>query len=141
MPFTTNFSKEVLELIFENSNIPNLGDSTGVRGSSDAGSFELALIKSGGAEADYTGYQRLLLTRTSNVWSTSGATLSNALEITFPPCVGNAQTIIGFKILYGAVGTTPYSTELGSGTLNNTVPISAGETPRFEALALTITLS
>ena len=75
MPFTTNFSQEVLELIFENSNIPNLGDSTGVRGSSTAGSVELGLIKSGGAEANYTGYQRLLLTRTSNVWSTTSATL------------------------------------------------------------------
>ena len=141
MPFTTNFSQEVLELIFENSNIPNLGDSTGVRGSSTAGSVESGLIKSGGAEANYTGYQRLLLTRTSNVWSTTSATLSNALEITFPVCTGNAQTITGFKIYYGAVGATPYSTELGSGTLNSNVSISVGETPRFQVGDLTITLS
>lgn len=141
MPFTTNFSQEVLELIFENSDIPNLGDGAGVQGSSTAGSVELALIKSGGAEANYTGYQRLLLTRTSNVWSTSGSTLSNAGDITFPVCTGNGQTITGFKIFYGAFGTSPYSTELGSGTLNSNVSISVGETPRFQAGDLTITLS
>ena len=141
MPFSTNFAKEILELVFENSSVPNLGSSSGLQGSSTGGSVELALIKSGGAEANYSNYQRVTLTRTSNIWNTSGSTLSNASDVTFPACGGNAQTITGFKIFYGAFGTEPYGAELGSGTLNSNVSIALGETPRFQAGDLTITLS
>lgn len=141
MPFSTGFAQEVLSLIFENDDIANLGDASGVQGSSVNGSVEVALLKTGGSEADYTGYQRQEITRNTANWNIISTTLSNANDIAFPTCTGNAQTIIGFKIFYGANGTTPYSTELGNGTLTSSVAIAVGETPQFEAGALTITLS
>lgn len=141
MAFSTSFSQEVLSLIFQNQDIANLGDASGVQASAVNGSFEVALLKTGSVEADYTGYARVEYSRNTGTFGVVGTSAVNLSEITFPTCTNVGNTIVGFRLYYGANGTTPYTAIIGDGTLTSTTTISAGETPKFQAQELTINFS
>jgi hypothetical protein len=86
---------DLLLLIFQNANWANVGDATGLRGSTTAGSFYIQLhTASPGAagtqttsEAAYGGYARQAVARSSGGWTVTGSsptTAENAAAITFP---------------------------------------------------------
>lgn len=86
---------DVLLLIFQNTNWANLGDATGLRGSTVAGSLfvQLHTATPGAAgnqttnEAAYTNYARQAVARSSAGWTVTGSsptTAENAAAITFP---------------------------------------------------------
>lgn len=137
---------DLLNLLFNNTNWANLGDATGLRGATTAGSFYISLHTADPgeagtqttSEATYTGYARVAVARTSGGWTVSGATVSNTATITFGACTAGSNTITHFAIgrdssgtgeiiISGAIG--------GSGSL----PVSAGITPSFAASALSAT--
>lgn len=65
MSFSNTLENELLLLLLNNSNVANIGDATGLRGSSTAGSFYLSLHTSSPGETgtqstnetSYTSYE------------------------------------------------------------------------------------
>lgn len=134
MSATNTFETQLLQLIFQNSNAANIGDSTGLIGSSTAGSLFLALFTSapgetgGGIEANYTGYARKAVVRSSAGWTVSGNRASNTAAIEFGACTGGSNTITSFGIFTALTG----GTLLIYGTLTASRVVSAGITPEFK---------
>lgn len=84
------------------------------------------------AEADYTGYARVALTKAS-AWTDGGSTFSNAALIQFGACTAGTNALTHFAIVdtsTGAVGM------MLSGALSATLNVSAGIQPQFPSAAL-----
>lgn len=89
---------------------------------------------SAGTAASYTGYARVAVTRNGTNFTVSGATVTNATDIIFPTCTGNAQTIWGVEIWTASSGGQRlYWTAMSVGV---SVPI--GSAPIIEAGVLSI---
>lgn len=118
------FENAFLLLLFNNTNIANIGDATGLRGSSSAGSLYLSLHTAdpgeagsqNTSEANYTGYARKAVARTSGGWTISGNQVSNAALVTFDPCTAGSNTITHFGIGTDSsgAGTLLYKAPLGT---------------------------
>lgn len=129
------FENAVLLHIFQNSDIANIGDATGIRGSSAAGNLYIALFTAApsdsaqGTEASYTGYARVPVARTSGGWTVSGNNASNAAAITFGTCTAGTNTIVAAAICTG--GTAGVDDQLFWCTLDANLSVSTGITPEF----------
>jgi hypothetical protein len=146
MSKSNSFENALLLLLFNNSNIATLGDATGVRGSSTAGSLYVSLHTAdpgeagnqSTSEATYTSYARVAVARNGSAWTVTGNALENAAAITFPACTGGSSTVT-----YFGVGTESSGTGLllysGALTSPSSLAISTGITPEFAAGALNIT--
>ena len=135
----------LLNLVFANSNFANVGDATGLRGSSTAGSVYVSLHASdpgeagnqtSGTELSYTGYARVAVARSGSGWTVSGNSASNAAAITFGACTAGSGTAAYFGIGTDSSGS---GTLLFSGALTSSLAISSGITPSFAIGALTVT--
>ena len=142
MSATNAFETALLNHIFQNANIANIGDATGLRGASTVGNLFIALFTSapgeagGGTEANYGGYARKSMARSSAAWTVSGNTASNNGVQAFPQCTSGTNTIVAFAIM-----TAPFSGDmLIYGTLTTNLSVSTGITPEFASGALQITL-
>lgn len=140
------FETELLSHILENADIADIGDATGLRGSTTAGSLYISLHTADPGEAGnqtsseiaYTGYARVAVSRAGASWNVSGGSATNAAEVAFGACTAGSGTATYFavgtsssgtgKLLYSGLITTPASG----------LAISAGITPRFAADQLTI---
>lgn len=101
---TNAFETELGLLIFQNTDVANVGDASGLQNSATAGSTQLALATSALTDADtvltsnevaYTGYARPTQTRDSSGWSSSGDTISNAALIQFGEMTaGGPDTVV-----------------------------------------------
>lgn len=131
----------LLNLVFNNTDAANIGDATGLRGSSTAGSFYVSLHTSDPGEAGnqttnecaYTSYARVAVARSGSGWTVSGNTVTNAALIQFPQCTGGSETATHFGI-----GTASSSTGvlLYKGALSASLAISSGIQPQFGAGSL-----
>ena len=136
MSATNGFETSLLNLIFVNSNIANVGDATGLRGSTAAGSLHVSLHTADPgeagdqttSEATYTSYARVAVARTSGGWTVSGNNASNTAAVTFPAATGGTNTITHFGIGTAASGT---GVLLFKGTLSASLAVSSGITPSF----------
>lgn len=148
MSASNAFENDLLLLLFNNTNIANLGDATGVRGSSTAGSLYVALHTAdpgeGGdqttSEATYTSYARVAVARSSAGWTVSGTAptqAANASAVSFPACTGGSNTITYFSVGRASSGTGEI---LVSGALSASLSVSSGITPSFSSGQLVITL-
>lgn len=148
MSASNAFENDCMLLLFNNTNIANLGDATGVRGSSTAGSLFVALHtadpgEAGNqttSEATYTGYARVAVARSSAGWTISGTAptqAANAAVVTFGACTAGSNTITFFSVGDATSGTGEI---LASGALTASLAVSAGITPSFAIGALTVTL-
>lgn len=80
MSLTNAAETALLGLIFNNTNWTNIGDATGLRGSTGAGSFYISLHTAdpgetgaqNTSETAYTGYSRIAVNRTAGGWTISG---------------------------------------------------------------------
>lgn len=143
MSKTNAFETLFLQLVFQNSNAANIGDATGLRGSSTAGSLYVALwigdpgeAGSGGAEASYTNYARQALVRSNVGWTVSTNSAVNATDITFPASGGGT----GGTVDYGAIMTAASGgTMLYSGALSPSIALASGIQPVVVAGSLTVT--
>lgn len=144
MSASNSFETAVLQLVFENANFANIGDATGLRGSTTAGSFYIALYtadpgETGTAttnEATYTSYARVAVARSTAAWTVSGNSVTNDATISFPACTGGTNTITHFGVVETSSGAGALHF---SGALASSLAVSSGITPSFSASQLTIT--
>ena len=111
---TNGFENVLALLLFNNTTIANIGDATGLQGSSTAGSTQLALSTSALSDSDtlltatevaYTGYARPTQARSSGGWTVSGDTASNAALIQFGEMsAGGPDTVVHLGLGFIATG-------------------------------------
>jgi hypothetical protein len=138
------FENELLLHVFNNADIANIGDATGVRGSSTAGSLHVSLHTGDPGEAGsqttsecaYGSYARVAVARTVGGWTVTANTVVNAALIQFPQCTSGSETITHF-----AVGTSSSGAGkvLYKGALSASLAVSSGIQPQFAASGLSVT--
>ena len=134
------FEAALLDLIFLNSNIANIGDATGLRGSSVAGSLYLALHTADPGEAGnqstneatYGSYARQALARSGASFSRSGSTISLVGAVTFPTGSSGAvaQNITHVSVGVAVSGAT---TMLYRAALSTALYSGTGIAPQLDA--------
>lgn len=145
MSATNAFENGLLSLLFENANCANVGDATGLRGSSTAGVFYISLHtatpgETGSqttSEAGYTSYARVSVARSSAAWTVAGGVADNDSAITFPAATGGSSTVTHFGIGSDASGV---GNLFLYGALSAPLAVSSGITPNFAAGALDVSL-
>lgn len=148
MSATNAFEAAILALLFANTNAANVGDATGLRGSTTAGVFYISLHtadpgETGSqttSEATYTGYARVSVVRSGAGWTISGTAptiASNAAAVTFGACTAGTNTITHFGIGSAASGA---GNLFLSGALTTPLAVSSGITPSFAIGALAASL-
>lgn len=132
MSATNAFETALLQLIFNNTDLANVGDAAGLQNSAVAGDFFISLHTADPgeagtqttSEATYTGYARVAVARSGAGWTVSGANASNAAIVTFGTCtagsnalthfgIGSALTTAGNLFFKGALSAT-YNTAIGN---------------------------
>ena len=144
MSATNAFETAILALIFENANSGlNIGDATGLRGSTTPGSVYVSLHTADPGETGtqtttesaYTNYARQAVARSTAGWTATAGVCDNDAAINFPACgaTGSTVTHVGVGSNISTAGDLYVS-----GTASLTV--STGVTPQFAIGALDITL-
>jgi hypothetical protein len=133
-------------LFFNNTNIANVGDATGLRGSTAAGSTQLSLHSVAlsdtstlmtSNELSYTGYARPTQARAAGAggWTVSGASASNFSTITFGEMTAGGPV----TAVYLGVGLISTGSVLHMHSpLQSNLVINNGVNPQFAAGALSI---
>lgn len=145
MSATNVFENGLLSLIFENANYANVGDATGLRGSTTAGSFYISLHTANPnetgtqttSEAAYTSYARVAVARSTAGWTVASGVCDNDAAINFPQATGGGETETHFGIGSDTSGT---GNLFLWGALTSSLAVSSGITPSFAAGALDVTL-
>lgn len=145
MSASNAFETQLLQLIFNNTNAANIGDATGLRGSSTAGVFYIGLHTAdpgeAGAqnttEAAYTSYARQSVARSGAGFTVAGNSVSNAAAITFPIPTGS----VGAVVTHFSIGTdvSGAGNLLFSGALTSSYQPALANAPNFAIGALTAT--
>lgn len=143
MSATNAFETALLDLLFNNTDLANVGDAAGLQNSAAAGSFYVSLHtadpgEAGSqttSEATYTGYARVDVARTAGGWTISGANVSNAAAVTFGACTAGTNTITHFGIGSDLSGAGNLFLK---GTVTPNLAVSAGITPSFAIGALDV---
>jgi hypothetical protein len=136
MSASNAFETSLLNLIFVNLDIANIGDAAGLQNSATAGSLYVGLHTADPGEAGsqstsettYTGYARVAVARSAGGWTVSGNNVSNAAAITFGQDTVGSATLTHFSIGTDASGA---GTLLFSGALTASLAVSPGITPQF----------
>lgn len=147
MSKSNTWESDLLLLVFNNTNSALIGDATGLRGSSTAGSLYVGLHTADPGETgdqttnetSYTSYARVAVARTSGGWTISGTAptqAANTAAITFPQCTGGSATIthVGCGTASSGAGKLLYS-----GALTSNLAVSTNITPSFAIGALVFT--
>jgi hypothetical protein len=150
------FENSLLLLVFNNTNIANVGDATGLRGSTTVGSLYISLHTADPGEAGtqatnecaYAGYARQPIARTTGGFTVSGDNVALAATVNFPASSAGANEVathfaIGVAVsgatvvLYkGVLGGTQKAFTADTGDLI-TMPahgLVAGDNVVFEAV-------
>lgn len=143
MSKNNQFENELLQLIFNNVDIADIGDAAGLQNSATAGSLYLALHtgdpgEAGTAttsEAAYGSYARVAVARTVGGWTVSGSTASNAALVQWPECTSGSETITHLSVTTAASGASKI---LYSGALTASRAISTGIQPQAAAGAIIV---
>jgi hypothetical protein len=146
MSATNAFETSLLQHILQNADIANIGDATGVRGSTTAGSLYVSLHTSDPGEAgdqttneaNYTGYARVAVARSGAGWAVSADTGDNVGAVTFGLCTAGSNTVTHFGVGTASSGA---GVLLVSGALSASLAVSNGITPSFAAGTLEITVA
>lgn len=144
MSKSNTFENDLLLLIFNNTDIANLGDAAGVQGSAVAGSVHCSLHTADPGEAGvqttneatYTSYARVAVARSSAGWTVTGDTASNTAEVAWPQATGGSETITHFGVGTDSTGAGKL---MYSGALTSSLAVSTGITPTAAAGDLDIT--
>mgnify|MGYP000110727781 FL=1 len=148
MSATNTSENNIKLLIFNNTNWANLGDATGVRGSTAAGSLYVtghtaALGEASTqttSEATYTGYARAAVARSGAGWTVSGTAptqAANAASVSLGACTAGSNTLTDFGVGRDAAAAGEL---IFYGTLTASLAVSAGITPSFATSALVVTV-
>ncbi len=139
MSKSNTFENEWLLHIFNNSNIADVGDATGLRGSTAAGSLFLALHTADPGEAGtattseiaYTGYARQAVARSASGFTVAGSSVTLAANVDFPEMTGGAGgTVTYFSVVKSLSGA---AVVLYRGAVSPSFVVASGVTPRLKA--------
>lgn len=138
MSKSNTWENDLLLLVFNNTNAANIGDATGLRGSSTAGSLYLSLHTADPGEAGdqstneiaYTGYARVAVARSSSGFTVTGNAVALAANADFPAGTGGSGTATHFGIGTAASGAGKL---LYKGSLSPSIVCGNGVTPRINA--------
>lgn len=138
MPWTNAGGGASATLYFNNTNHANIGDATGLVGSTTPGSFYISLHTADPtltgnqttSEATYTGYARVAVARSGAGFTVATKNVSNAAAVTFGECTAGSSTVTHFGIGTDLSGT---GNLLMSGALDASLAIStsANQIPEF----------
>lgn len=148
MSMTNEAESNALLLLFNNTTWANVGDATGIVGSTGAGNWYISLHtadpgETGNqttSEAAYTSYARVAVARSSSGFTISGTAptqAANAAAVTFPACTGSSATCTYFGIGTASSGNGHL---VASGALTASLSVTNGITPSFAIAALVATL-
>lgn len=146
MSATNAFEDKILSLYLTNADAANIGDATGLRGSSTAGSLYVSLHTANPnetgtqttSEAAYGGpYARVAVARSVAGWTVASGVGDNDAAITFPACTSGSETETHFGL--GSASSGAGTLDIW-GALTAGLAVSAGITPSFAAGALDVTL-
>jgi hypothetical protein len=134
----------LLLLLFNNTNAANIGDATGLRGSTTAGNLYLSLHtadpgESGNqmtSEIGYTSYARAAVTRSAAGFTVTANSVALTTEVSFPAGTGGSGTASYFGIGTAASGA---GTLLYSGTVTPNIVCGNGVTPQLTTAAGLVT--
>lgn len=141
MSKSNTFESDLLALVFNNTDAALIGDATGLRGSSTAGSLYVSLHTGDPGEAGtqttsecaYGSYARVAVARSGAGWTVSGNTVENAALVQFPQCTSSSETATYFGIGTASSGAGKL---VYRGALSASLAISSGIQPQFAAGAL-----
>ena len=144
MSATNNFEDKILSLYLTNADAANIGDATGLRGSSTAGVIWVSLHTANPnetgtqttSEAAYTSYGRVSVARSTAGWTVTAGVGDNDSSISFPAATGGSETETHFGL--GFNQTTAGSLDFW-GALTASLAVSSGITPVFSAGGLDVT--
>jgi hypothetical protein len=132
------FETALLNHLFVNSAIANVGDATGLPASATAGSLFMSLHASDPGEAGsqttnevaYTSYGRVAVARSGSGFTVSGNAVSLASDVTFPAGTGGSGTAThwGIGTLSSGAGTLLYK-----GAISPSIVCGNGVTPVLTA--------
>lgn len=141
MSKSDTFENDLMQLIFNNVAIANIGDAGGIRASATAGQLWWALYTADPGEAGtaitnetaYTGYARVAANRASGAggFTVSGNSVSPPANIDFGECTaspGGPITHFGIVSTSSGAGKLLYS-----GTVTPNVTMAAGVIPRIKS--------
>lgn len=123
-------------LLFNNTNAANIGDATGLRGSTVAGSLYVSLHTADPGEAGsqttsettYTSYARQAVARSGAGFTVTANSVSPAASVTFPAGTGGSGTATHFGIGTALSGA---GVLLYSGTITPNIVLGNGITPQL----------
>lgn len=130
---------ELLLHYFNNATVPDIGDATGLRGSTVAGSFYLSLHTADPGEAgtqatseiSYTGYARVAVARSSAGFTVTGNTVTLTANADFGKMTaGTGGTVTHFVVGKASSGATVVQYR---GTVTPNIAVANGIIPRLEA--------
>ena len=145
MSKSNTFENELLLLVYNNTDIADIGDAAGLQNSAAPGNLYVALHTADPGEAGnastsecaYAGpYARQAVARSALGWTVAANQVSNAALIQFPQCSGGSETA---KYVSVTVASSGASKILWSGQLSSDLAISSGIQPQFAIGALVIT--
>lgn len=133
-----------LLLLFNNTNFANVGDATGLRGSTTAGSLYLSLHTADPGEAGdqttseaaYTSYARVAVARSGAGFTVTGNSVALASAANFPAGTGGSGTVTHFGIGTALSGA---GVLLYSGTVTPNIVTGNGITPQLTTAAGIVT--
>lgn len=138
MSASNAFENGILLLIFENANFANIGDATGLRGSTTAGSFHFSLHTGDPGEAGdqttsevtYTSYARVAVARSAAGWTVTTNAVAVDAAVTFPAGTGGSGTATnwGLGTAASAAGVLCFK-----GTISPSIVTGNGVTPSLAA--------
>lgn len=130
------FENELLEHIFNNADVPLIGDAAGLLASAADGNLYVSLHTGDPGETGnqttnecaYTSYARVAVTRNGTGWTVTANSVSPAANIDFPAATGGSETATHFAVGTASSGTGKV---LYKGTVTPNIAISTGVTPRL----------
>jgi hypothetical protein len=133
---------EILDHLFLNQAIANIGDASGLPAAATPGNFYIALFTADPGEtgsqvneATFTGYARVAVPRSGVGFSRAGNVISNAATVAFAEATAGSETITHFAVMDASTsGNVLLTSALGTSRL-----VNAGTTLEFAAGALTAT--
>lgn len=138
MSKSNTWENDLLLLLFNNTNAANIGDATGLRGSTAAGNLYLSLHTADPGEAGdqttneigYTSYGRVAVARTSGGFTVSANAVSLAAAAVFPAGTGGSGTASHWGLGTASSGAGKL---LYKGALSPNVVCGNGITPQINA--------
>lgn len=126
MPKSTQWSNDILGLIFNGTAIANIADNAGTAPITNLYiSLHTADPGIGGSqltsETSYTNYTRIAVLRTAGGWTVSGNVASNTALVQFPQCGASGATISHVAIGTAASGAGKV---LYAGSLNASLTVA-----------------